>query len=40
MIVPKSMQNLKAFMKLELSESKVPMFCLVTGCVSGRRERR
>lgn len=38
MIVPGSMQNLKAFMKLEPSESKVPMFSYVTGCVSGRRE--
>jgi hypothetical protein len=40
MIFPKGMQNFKAFMKLELSESKVLMLCLVTGCVSGRKERR
>ena len=38
--LPKAVWNLKTFIKLEPSESKVTVFCLVTGCVSGRWERR
>ena len=33
-------RNFDAFIKLELLEYKVPMVCLVTGCVSGRKDGR
>ena len=33
-------RNFKAFADFESLELEVPMICLVTGCVSGRRDRR
>jgi hypothetical protein len=36
----KTNRNFNAFIYLKSLELKVPTICLVTGCVSGHRERR
>jgi hypothetical protein len=33
-------RNFNAFIDFKSLELEVPMFCLVTGCVSARRDRR